>query len=153
MPTYEYRNGQMVELPDVVITESGDLHDDVKRTVIVESGVELTTHGKISGTVNVRPDGTLIARGGVGGTVNVSTGARATFHGNLGGTLNVDRGGAAILASSASALGAMNIIGTLDNYGTRGKEVRGSGRVTDHDGSTVREPDETWADGTTVYYG
>lgn len=32
MPSYEYRDGEMVEVPDVEISESCDLHEDVKHT-------------------------------------------------------------------------------------------------------------------------
>lgn len=96
---------------------------------------------------------TLTAFGDVHGTVHVAANTRATFHRRMGGTLNVGRDGVATLASSAIALGTMNIEGALINHGTRGVQVHGAGVVDDREGSMVRPPDETWQDGTVVYYG
>jgi hypothetical protein len=42
VPSYRYVYGRLAEIPDIVICESGDLHD-VDRTVVVRSGVALTT--------------------------------------------------------------------------------------------------------------
>lgn len=153
MPSYEYRDGELVEVPDIVVSESCDLHDDVKQTLVVQSGVILTTHGRISGTVEVQSGANLNARSDVSGTVSVAVSAEATFYGRMSGTLTVSRGGVATLAPSAIALGVMKIDGTLINEGTRGVRVHGTGAVEDREGSTVRPPDEQLGDGTVVYYG
>lgn len=153
MPSYEYRDGELVEVPDIVVSESGDLHEDVKQTLVVESGVMLTTHGRISGTVEIQPGATLNAQSDVSGTVSVAATAEATFHGRMSGTLTVSPGGVATLAPSAIALGVMKIDGTLINEGTRGVRVHGTGAVEDREGSTVCPPDEHREDGTVVYYG
>lgn len=153
MPTYEYQDGEAVEVPDVVVRDSGDLHDDVERTLVLMPGVTLTVHGRVNGTVEVRGGATFNAQSDVNGTVHVASNGQATFHRRMDGTLNVDRGGSAALGPSAVALGTMNIEGTLVNHGTRGVQIRGEGVVDDREGSTVRQPDETWEDGTVVYYG
>lgn len=153
MPSYEYRDGEMVEVPEVVVSESGDLHEDVERTLVIRAGVTLGAHGRVNGTVEMQSGATLNAQSDVNGTVNVASNAEATFHRRMGGALNVARDGVAILAPSAIALGTMNIDGTLINHGTRGVQVHGAGVVDDRDGSTVRPPDETWEDDTAVYYG
>ena len=62
MPSYDYRDGELVEVPDVVVSESGDLRDDVSRTLVIDPGVTLTTHGRPSGTVAVREGARLDAR-------------------------------------------------------------------------------------------
>lgn len=153
MPSYEHRDGELVEVPDLVINESGDLHQSVKNTLVIQPGVTLNLHGRVSGTVRVEAGGTLIARNDVSGTVNVASTAQATFYEQLSGTLHVERGGVATLAPASVATGTMHIEGTLVNEGTRGRQVHGSGVVDDREGSTIRQPDETWEDGTTVYYG
>ena len=153
MPTYEYRNGERVEVPDLVITESCDLHEKVTKTVVIGPGVTLTLHDRVSGTVQVTAGATLEAHADVSGTVHVAAGAHATFYNHMTGTLQVERGGIATLAPSSVATGAMRIDGTLVNEGARGLHVRGAGVVEDREGSTIRQPDETGEDGTQVYYG
>lgn len=151
MASFEYRDGEMIEVPDVVVDESGELTEDVSRTLVIEPGVTLRTFGKLSGTVTVRRGAALDARGSVSGTVSVAERAEATFHGRASGTLNVARGGVITLAETAIALGVMRVDGTLVNYGTRGIDVRGAGVVDDREGSTVRQPDERLGDGSTIY--
>lgn len=151
MPTYEYRDGEMVEVPDLVVSESGDLYEDVNTTLVIRSGVSLTLYGRVSGTVHVEQAATVEARGDVSGTVHIESTAEATFHQAMAGTLHVEPGGMATLARSAVALGTLHVDGTLVNYGTRGTQILGSGTVDDRENSTVREPDETWEDGTVVY--
>ena len=151
-PSYEYRDGEMREVEDVVLTESAVLYEPVSRTVIIEAGAQVTTHGTISGTVEVR-DGQLDAVGPVSGTVNVARGATAHFSSRMSGTLVVRPGGKAHLRPGAVATGTMIIDGVLVNEGTRGVQVSGVGTVEDRAGSAVREPDELWDDGTAVYYG
>jgi len=153
MPSYDYRDGELVEVPDLVINESGDLHQSVKNTLVIRPGVTLNLHGRVSGTVRVEAGARLIARSDVSGTVNVASTAQATFYERMSGTLHVDRSGVATLAPSSVATGTMHIEGTLVNEGTRGVQVHGSGVVDDREGSTIRQPDETWEDGTMVYYG
>ena len=122
-------------------------------TYLTRQVVTLTLYGRVSGTIQVESGATIIARNGVSGTVHVAASAQATFHNRMSGTLHVHRGGVAELAPSAIATGTMQVEGTLVNHGTRGEQVRGHGVVDDREGSTVRPPDETWEDGTTVYYG
>lgn len=153
MPSYEFRDGEMVEVPDLVIDETTDVHEDVSRTVTITNGATVTVHGSVSGTLNVQQGATLIAEGQVSGTVHVQRGSEATFNAQASGTIHVERGATATLGPSATAFGMMKIDGVLVNHGARGKQVHGSGTVDDREGSTIREPDETWADGTTVYYG
>lgn len=76
MPSYEHRDGELVEVPDLVINESGDLHQSVKNTLVIQPGVTLNLHGRVSGTVRVEAGGTLIARNDVSGTVNVASTAQ-----------------------------------------------------------------------------
>lgn len=151
MPSYKYVDGRMVEIPDTEITESGTLERDVRNTLIVRPGVQLTITGRVLGTVQVQSGASLNAVGSVSGTVHVEAGARAEFHSRLGGTLHVDRGGVATLSPGAVALGSLSIDGLLINEGTRGTQVRGRGSVDDRDGSRVREPDETTEDGAVIY--
>lgn len=151
MPSYEYRDGELIEVPDVVVSESRELREDVSRTLVIEPGVTLTAHGRLSGTVSVRAGASLDARNDVSGTVNVGANAEATFHRAASGTLNVSRGGIVTVTRSAVALGTMHVDGTLINYGTRGVKVLGAGFVDDREGSTVLRPDETLDDGTVIY--
>ena len=85
MPTYEYRNGERVEVPDLVITESCDLHEKVTKTVVIGPGVTLTLHDRVSGTVQVTAGATLEAHADVSGTVHVAAGAHATFYNHING--------------------------------------------------------------------
>lgn len=153
MPSYEYRNGELVQVADMVVTESGDLRDDVSRTLVVQPGVTLTTYGRLSGTVVVYEHAKLDARNDVSGTVTVTARAEVTFHRNARGTLNVNSGGIVTLTESAVAFATMHIDGTLINYGTRGTSLHGAGVVDDRKGSTIRSPDEVLDDGTVVYRG
>lgn len=153
MTSYEYRNGQMVPVEDLVVSESGDLYENVDRTLVIENEATVTSHGRINGTVQLTPGTAFESRGTINGTVNVQRDATATFHARYNGTLNVDRGGVARLAPTAVALGTMDIEGTLINEGVRGVQVFGSGTVEDLPGSTVREPDEVRPDGAVVYRG
>lgn len=152
MPSYEYRDGRMVELPDTILTESGEFPDDVRNTLVVESGVVATTTGRISGTVALRQGATLVARGPVSGTVHVEPDSTATFFDRASGTLNVEPGGTVRIMPGAVALGTMHIEGTLVNEGTRGVQVTGGGSVEDREGSTVRRPDKILDDGSVVYF-
>lgn len=151
MPSYQYVDGRMVEIPDLVIDESCELQETIKQTVVLRNGAEVVVHGVVKGTVQVQRGSRVEFMNAVNGTVNVETGASASFFYRLGGTLNVYAGGSAFLSSSAVALGSMCIEGTLINEGVRGVNVSGSGVVEDREGSTVRLPDETWHDGTVVY--
>ncbi|TDE08203.1 hypothetical protein [Jiangella asiatica] len=153
MPSYEYRDGQLVEVPDLIVRTSGDLHEEVHRTLVIASGVELAVHGVISGTVNVQSGAVLDARNDVYGTVNVEPDAQMRVHKHANDTLNVQRGGTITILPSAVALGTIHVEGTLINEGTRGTQVHGAGAIEDREGSSVRPPDETRGDGAVVYYG
>jgi hypothetical protein len=143
----------MVPVEDVVISESGDLHENINRTLVIQNEATVTSYGTINGTVQLTPGTTFDARGSINGTVNVQRDATATFHAGLNGTLNVNRGGLARLAPTAVSLGTKHIDGTLINEGVRGVRVSGSGTVEDLPGSTVRQPDEVRPDGGVVYRG
>lgn len=151
MASFEYRDGKMIEVPDIVVTESRQIDQDVGRTLVIESGAMVTTNGRVSGTINVKRGATLDARGNVGGTVHVAAGGRAAFHASMGGTLHIELGGAAAIGPTAVALGTMHVEGELINHGTRGVQVSGGGVIQDLEGSSVRQPDEIWDDGTVVY--
>jgi hypothetical protein len=151
MPGYEYRGDEFVPVPDVVVSESGDLWEDLSCTLVIGPGVALTTHGRISGTVEVGEGSTLDARNDLSGTLSVAANGVATIHRQASGTLHVGTGATVTLAESAVAIGTMHIDGRLINYGTRGVNVSGTGVVDDREGSTVRPPDETLDDGTVIY--
>lgn len=151
MPSYTYRDGKLVEIPDTVITESCEILEPVTNTLVIRAGAHVVTRATISGTVVVEQSAVLETRSPISGTVTVRQGGRALFRDRMSGTLNVDHGGTATLAPTAVALGTMNINGELTNEGVRGVQVNGQGHVFDAPGSTVRKPDETWADGTVVY--
>jgi hypothetical protein len=153
VPSFEYRNGQLVPVEDVVISESGELHENIDRTLVIENGATVTSYGTINGTVQLTAGTTFDARGTINGTVNVQRDAVANFHAGLNGTLNVNQGGVARLAPAAVSLGAKHIDGTLINEGVRGVQVSGSGTVEDRPGSTVRQPDEVRPGGGVVYRG
>jgi len=153
MPSYTYRDGELVEIPDTVITVSDEIREPVKNTLIIRAGAHVTSWAKISGTVVVEQDAVLETHAAVGGTVDIQAGGRALFRGKVGGTIQVREGGAATLADTAVALGTMKVDGVLTNEGVRGVQVNGHGRVIDAPGSTVRQPDATWPDGTVVYHG
>lgn len=74
------RDGKIVEVADFAFSPSGDLHENIQRTLIVEAAVTLTVYGRVSGTVTIRSDATLIACSDVCGTVHVGPSAAATFH-------------------------------------------------------------------------
>lgn len=153
MPSYRYENGEMIEVPDTIVNESGELHDDVSATLIVKPNIEVVLHGHVNGTIRIEGGARAEIRGDVGGTVHISRGAEATFYGRMGGTVHVEKGGTATFTSGVVALGTMRVEGVLVNYGTRSIMVSGSGTVDDREGSTVRQPDETHEDGTVVYFG
>lgn len=151
MPSYTYRDGRMVQIPDTVITEDTELRGMVTNTVIVRGPATATVLGSLNGTVSVEAGATLIAHGSVSGTLNVASGGTAIFHTATHGTLHVSAGAVAHLLPGASALGTMRIEGILINEGVRGTNVGGSGVVEDRPGSRVRQPDGTLPDGTTIY--
>jgi len=153
MPSYTYGDGELVEVPDTIITVSCEIREPVKNTLIIRSGAHVTSWAQISGTVVVEHDAVLETHAGVGGTVDIHAGGRALFRGKVGGTIHVHEGGAATLVDTAVALGTMKVDGVLTNEGVRGVQVHGQGRVIDAPGSTVRQPDETWPEGTVVYLG
>ena len=150
MPSYEYRDGKLTEVPDVIVEEDRTGTEPITRTVVIRNGATLVTRESISGTVEVE-QGALDAHGHVSGTVSVGRGCVATFHSKMTGTLSVSPGGRAVIAAGATALGAMSINGELVNEGTRGVQISGRGRVEDREGSQIRQPDETTADGTVIY--
>ena len=151
MPSYTYRDGELVEVADTVITESCEIREPATNTVIIRSGAGVTARAKMSGTVMVERGAELVAHSPVTGTVTIDGGARAVFHDRASGTIHVRAGGEARLTATAVALGTMTVDGVLTNEGVRGVQVSGSGEVIDAPGSTVRAPDETWDDGTVVY--
>ncbi len=153
MPSYVYRDGQMQQVPDTVITESTDLREKISNSLVVKEGATATTWAGVRGTITVEGGGVLDARGPVNGTVSVQAGGIATFYSRVSGTLQVSPGGRAKLTSNAVAVGTMHIEGDLLNEGTRGVQVRGSSNIYDAPGSTIRQPDEVRSDGTVVYYG
>jgi len=150
--SFEYRDSRMIEVPDIAVSESQQIDEDVSRTLI-EFGGTVTTNGRVSGTVNVKSGAILDARADVGGTVHIAAGGRAAFHASMGGTLHMEHGGVAALGPSAVALGTIRVEGELIDHGTRGVQVSGGGIIQDLEGSSVRQPDETWDDGTIVYRG
>lgn len=151
MASFDYRDGQMIEVPDIVVNESRQIDQDVSRTLVIESGATVTTIGRVSGTIKVKSGAILDARGDVGGTVQIAAGGRAAFHASVGGTLHIEHGGVAAIGRTAVALGTMYVEGELINHGTRGFQVSGTGIVQDLEDSSVQQPDETWDDGTVVY--
>ncbi|MGP5197341.1 hypothetical protein [Arthrobacter rhombi] len=151
MANYTYRDGKMVEVPDIIATEDTELHEPVKNTLIIRPGVAVVSYAKISGTIVVMPGATLDARGPVSGTVTIQDEARATFHSSASGTVKVSGGAVMHLLPGSIALGVLKVEGTLINEGTRGLNVTGQGVVDDRIGSIVRRPDRTLRDGTTVY--
>jgi hypothetical protein len=151
MPSYTYRDGQLVEIPDTVITEDTDLRESVTNTVIVRGPATATAYAPLSGTVTVESGATLITHGAVNGTVNVSNEGTVIFHGPANGTLHIGAGGLVHIQRGASAIGTMQIEGVLINDGVRGANIRGDGLVEDRPGSQVRQPDRTLPDGTTIY--
>ncbi|NVC25162.1 hypothetical protein E7Z53_17200 [Kocuria salina] len=153
MPSYTYKDGELVEIPDVVITESCELSEPITVTVVIKAGAHVVSLAELTGSVNVESGASLDAKGHVMGTVNVAAHGEATFHQQASGTLNISQGGRVRLAETCVALGTMNIDGELVNEGVRGVQVHGTGTVEDRPGSTVRQPDETWPDGTVVYRG
>jgi len=153
MPSYTYRNGQMIEIPDTVVSKDTEIRESISNTHIIRPGIYVTTFAAISGTVRVMSGATLVAKASVSGTVDVENGARAVFHGRASGTIKVDRGAEVHLMRGSVALGFIQVDGTLINEGIRGVNVSGPGRVDDREGPTVRRPDRTLPDGTTVYEG
>jgi hypothetical protein len=151
MPSYTYKDGQMVEIPDTVVSEDTEIREPISNTLVLRPGVVVTAFAAISGTVRLMPGATLEARGDVSGTVNVERDARAVFHGRAGGTIKIDLGAEVHLLPRAVALGVIHVEGTLVNEGTRGVNLSGPGIIDDRDGSRVRSPDRTLADGTTIY--
>lgn len=151
MPSYTYRAGELVEVPDIIVSESCEIREPVKNTVIIRSGAQVTARSTLSGTVTVEQGAVLEAHGPVNGTVTIEGGARAVFHDRASGTIHVRAGGEARLTPTAVALGTMTVDGVLTNEGVRGVQVKGSGEVIDAPGSMVREPDETLTYGTVVY--
>jgi hypothetical protein len=151
MTSYTFRNGQMVEVPDTVVTEDTDFHDSISNTLVIHPGITATTFANVSGTVRVMAGAAFDARGAVSGTVTVDAGAVATFHSVANGSIHVSDQGLAHLLPGAIALGTMRIDGRLINEGVRGVNVSGVGFVEDREGSSVRRPTRTLSDGTTVY--
>lgn len=151
MTSYAYKNGEMVEIPDTVVSEDAEIRGPVNNTLVLRPGVNVTTLAAVSGTVRVMSGATLRAQGPVSGTVSVEDGARAIIHGQAGGTIKIDRGAEVHLLPGAVALGVIRVEGSLINEGVRGANVSGPGNVEDREGSTVRHPDRTLPDGTTVY--
>lgn len=153
MPSYTYKNGELIEIPDVIITESCELSEPITVTVVIKTGAHVVSRAKLSGSVTVESGASLDAKGHVTGTVHVAAHGEATFHQKASGTLNVSQGGRVRLTETSIALGTMRIDGVLVNEGVRGVQVHGTGTVEDRPGATVRQPDETWPDGTVVYWG
>lgn len=131
MPSYTYENGQMIELPDTVVSEDTEIREPVRNTLVLRPGVNVTTFAAVSGTVRVMSGATLQARGSVSGTVSVEDGARAVIHGQAGGTIKIDRGAEVHLLPGAVALGVIRVDGSLINEGVRGVNVSGPGIVED----------------------
>ncbi len=150
VPSFEFRDGHMVEVEDVVIRESTTITEPVSRTLVIENGATVVTRATVTGTVAIK-DGHLIARGTVSGTVSISPGSDAEFHSRASGTLHIHAGAQATIAAGAVALGTMRVDGRLTNAGTRGVQVSGAGTIDDLPGSTVRQPDERTPDGGVVY--
>lgn len=153
MPSYTYRNGRMVEVPDTVISEDAEIHDPISNTLILRPGVNVTIHSTISGTVEVMSGATLHARGTLSGTVSVAEDANVVVHRRASGTIHINRGAEVHLLPGSIALGVIRVEGRLINEGTRSENVSGPGSIEDRPGSTVRVPDRTLPDGTTVYEG
>lgn len=151
VPTYTYRNGEMIEIPDTVVVEDTEIHNSISNSLIIRPGVTVITFASVSGTIQVMSRATLDARGPISGTVSISDGARVNFHDAANGTITVDRGAVVHLLPGSVALGAIHLEGTLVNEGVRGINVTGNGTVEDREGSMVRRPDRTLPDGTTIY--
>lgn len=153
MPSYTYRDGRMVEVPDTVLTEDSEISHPISNTLVIRPGVTVTTLATVSGTVHAMPGSTLDARGAVTGTVSAEAGARVIVHKAASGTINVESGAVVHLMPGAVALGVLHVEGTFINEGTRGANVSGGGEIEDREGSAVRHPDRTLSDGTTIYEG
>jgi hypothetical protein len=132
VPSYTYRDGELIETPDTEISTDTVLTRRITETVHVSNGAHVVLTGPATGTVNV-VSGELTANE-VTGTVHVGRGSKATFEWCMSGTLHVDQGGTAVIGPRATALGTMHIDGTLINEGTRGVIVQGSGVIDDRPG-------------------
>lgn len=149
-PSFEYRDGRMVEVPDVHISTDVVLSEPITRTLVISDGATVVARAPISGSVQITA-GQLIAETSISGTVTVRSGSSASFAASMSGTLNVAVGGRAHIRPGATALGSMRIDGSLLNEGVRGVQLHGSGQVEDR--GQVRQPDRTDPDGVVVYLG
>jgi hypothetical protein len=151
LASYTYEDGKLVQVPDTVVAESCEISKRVDSTLIIRAGVHVDARARMNGTVVIEPGAVFEAHEPVGGTVEIRDGGLAIFRDRVGGTIHVHRGGRATLSASAVALGTMRVDGVLTNEGTRGTQVTGAGEVIDVPGAVVRQPDETWPDGTVAY--
>lgn len=151
MPSYEYRNGRRVELEDLVVSVSQDLHETINCSLRVQAGAILSSYGTINGSIDLELGAQLHAFGPINGTLYVRDGAEVVIHRALNGSAVICSGGTLHIEQAASAMGSLQIEGTLINSGTRSDTVSGSGRILDREGSTVRRPDEIRPDGTRIF--
>lgn len=151
MPSFIFRDGEMVEVDDVVLDKSCEVTDPVRGTLVVGTGAQVVFRADVSGTVRVEAGAAAEVRGRVAGTFVVLGGGHVTFHSRLSGSLHVWPNATVTLASSAVALGSLHVDGTLTNHGCRGVSVSGSGQVIDTESATVQSPTEILDDGTVIY--
>lgn len=152
MTSFELQDGQLRQVPDQVISESGVFEQDVAQTLRIAPGIRVATTGTLNGTVHVGEEAEWIAAGDVNGAVEIASGATAVFQRRATGTISILRGASATFGPDCVALGMIHVEGALINEGTRGVNVHGPGTVSDLPGSQVRQPDEVWPDGTTFYF-
>lgn len=154
MPTYEYQaGGTRVQIQDLVIHESSDLHTDQNRSVVVRSpGTCANFYATINGSVAVEDGAELHVFGVINGSVHVGPGSATIVHKRLNGSVHVSRTAEVRIAPGGIHAGSIHCDGVYVNEGTRGGTQSGFGDVVDAPGSTVRPPDEVTGDGARTYW-
>lgn len=153
MPSYEFRNGRKIEIPETILDKSGDFVGTHNNSVIVRGmGTHVASRATINGTLTVSDGVTFENFGTVNGTVNVASGANYVVHGAQNGTSHVEHGGKLRVAPGGMLMGIASGEGELVNEGTRASTSTYVRRIVDAPGSRVRQPDEVDGDGTTYFY-
>lgn len=128
------------ERPPLIIERDDHLTGTHDGTVCVHAGASLVISGKQRGTTTFRTGSSGTVTGAILGTLHLASGAVVAIEGTLSGSVHVERGAVLRVEPGGKLAGSLRVDGLVENRGTRGGAVSGTGDVHDVDGGQVKQP-------------
>jgi hypothetical protein len=137
---------QHVEVPPLVVTETGDLPHRHRGSIHVE-GASVHLRGTHQGSLWLHDGAVLSLSGTHQGSLHISAGCKALITGMQQGSVHVDAGG--VVEIEGTHQGSVHNFGRYEVRGIRGGSLHGPGEYIESTGCRIAQPKVR--NGTTYY--